>query len=167
MQEEIDYLHKPKTYDPVELSRDWKCLKNEWVFKLKNNGQKKVMYKTRLVVKGFEQKQDIEFVEFFSLVVKIIYIRIILGLPAYLLEIEQLDVKIAFLHGDLEEKMYMKQPKRFKGKGKEYMTCKLKKSIYGFKQAPRQMVKKFDLFMLDHGYKRTSAYHCVYIKHFS
>ena len=76
-------------------------------------------------------------------------------------------MKTAFLHGDLKEEIYMDQPKGFKVKGKERMVCKLKKSLYGLKQAPRQWSKKFDSFMVGHGYTRTNADHCVYVKKFS
>ena len=90
-------------------------------------------------------------------------IRVILGLAANLdLEIEQLDVKTTFLHGDLEEEIYMEQPEGFTVKGKENLVCRLKKSLYGLKQAPRQWYKKFDSFMVDHGYRRTTLDHCVY-----
>ena len=82
------------------------------------------------------------------------------------LEVEQLDVKTAFLHGDLEEEIYMEQPEGFKVKGKENFVYKLKKSLYGLKQAPRQWYKKFDSFMIENGYKRTALDHCVYIKQF-
>ena len=82
------------------------------------------------------------------------------------LKLEQLDVKTAFLHGDLKEEIYMDQPKGFKVKGKERMVCKLKKSLYGLKQAPRQWSKKFDSFMVGHGYTRTNADHCVYVRKF-
>jgi hypothetical protein len=76
-----------------------------------------------------------------------------LGLIASLdLELEQMDVKTVFLHGDLEEEIYMVQPKRFEVKWKEYMVCRLKKSQYGLKQAPRQWYKKFDSFMVGHRY---------------
>ena len=94
-------------------------------------------------------------------------IRVALGLAAHLnLEVEQLDVKIAFLHDDLEEEIYMQQPEGFEVKGKENLVCKLKKSLYGLKQALRQWYKKFDSFMMSHGYNRTSSDHCVFTKKF-
>ena len=126
------------------------------------------MYKARLVVKGFNQKKGIDFEEIFSPVVKMSSIRVALGLAARLnLEVEQLDVKIAFLHGDLEEEIYMQQPEGFKVKGKENLMCKLKKSLHGLKQAPRQWYKKFDSFMMRHGYNGTSSDHCVFTRKFS
>ena len=88
-------------------------------------------------------------------------------LPLLNFEVEQLDVKTAFLHGDLEEEIYMQQPEGFEVKGKENLVCKLKKSLYGLKQAPRQWYKKFDSFMMSHGYNRTSSDHCVFTRKFS
>ncbi|CAL8990447.1 unnamed protein product, partial [Prunus brigantina] len=94
-------------------------------------------------------------------------IRVVLGLVASLnLEIKQLDVKTAFLHGDLEEEIYMEQPEGFKVKGKEDLVCRLKMSLYGLKQAPRQWYKKFDSFMIEHRYQRTTSDHCVFVKRF-
>ena len=138
------------------------------MFKLKKDGSGKVVkYKARLVVKGFLQKKGIDFDEIFSPVVKMASIRVILGLVARLnLELEQMDVKTAFLHGDLNEEIYMEQPEGFKVSGKENLVCKLKKSLYGLKQAPRQWYKKFDSFMVGQGYKRTAADQCVYIQRF-
>ena len=81
-------------------------------------------------------------------------IRIVLGLAASLnLEIEQMDVKTTFIHGDLEEEIYMEQPQGFKVDGQENFVCKLKKSLYGLKQAPRQWYKKFESVMGEQGYK--------------
>jgi len=132
MQEEIDSLHKNNTYDLVKLPKGRKALKNKWVFRLKNEGEKQVKYKARLVVKGFEQKKGVDFDDIFSPVVKMSSIRVILGLAASLdLEVEQLDVKTAFLHGDLEEEIYMEQPEGFEVKGKEHLVCKLKKACMG------------------------------------
>ena len=97
MHEEMNSLNKNKTYDLVELPKGKKVLKNKWVFKLKKDGDKLVKYNVRLVVKGFNQKQEIDFDEIFSLVVKMSSIRVVLGLVASLdLELEQLDVRIVF-----------------------------------------------------------------------
>ena len=82
------------------------------------------------------------------------------------LELEQLDVKIAFLHGDLDEKIFMEQQEGFKVKGKESMVYKLKKSLYGLKHVPRQRYKKFNSFMMNQEYKRTFENPCVYVRRF-
>ena len=117
------------------------------MFKLKNDDKTLLKYKARLVVKGFGQKQGIDFDEIFSLVVKMCSIRVTLGLAASMnLKLEKLDFKTAFLHGELDEEIFIAQPEGFKVKGKETMVCKLKKSLYGLKHAPRQWYKKFDSF---------------------
>ena len=82
------------------------------------------------------------------------------------MEVEQLDVKTTFLHGDLEEEIYMEQPEGFVEPGKEPLVWRLKKSHYGLKQAPRLWYKKFDLFMAHHNFIKTSAYHCVFMKNY-
>ena len=64
------------------------------------------------------------------------------------MELVQMDVKTAFLHGDLHEEIYMQQPEGFAVKGKEDHVCKLKKSLYGLKQAPREIYHKIHSFML-------------------
>ena len=73
-------------------------------------------------------------------------------------------MKTAFLHGELEEEIYMDQPEGFIVPGKENFVCKLKKFLYGLKQSPRQWYKRFDSFMLLHGFKRSDYDSCVYIK---
>jgi hypothetical protein len=125
-------------------------------------------YKAQLVVKGFSQKKGIDFEEIFSLTMKMSSIRVVLGMAANMnLEIEQLDVKTAFLHGDLEEEIYMEQPAGSTTRGKEHIVYHLKKSLYGLKQSPRQWYKKFDSFMVEHGYDITTCDHCVFVKKFS
>ena len=84
----------------------------------------------RLVAKGFSQKADIDFHDIFSPVVKIVSIRIVLALMALLdLELQQLDVKTTFLHGDLDEEIYMEQPEGFVQHHNEKFVCRLKKSL--------------------------------------
>eukprot|EP00253_Pinus_taeda_P009387 PITA_09387 len=92
-------------------------------------------------------------------------IRTILSLVATEdLHLEQLDVKTTFLHGDLEEEIYIQQPQGYEVKGKEKLVCRLKKSLYGLKQAPRQWYLKFDKFMSEQGYTRCHSNHYVYLK---
>jgi len=136
----MNSLLENKTWELVNLPRGRKALQNKWVYRIKYEGdEKKERYKARLVVKGFSQKESIDFTEIFSPIVKMSSIRVILGLIATLdLECEQLDVKISFLHGELEEEIYMEQLEGFMEKGKEDLVCRLKKSLYGLKQAPRQ-----------------------------
>ena len=82
------------------------------------------------------------------------------------LEVEQLDVKITFLHGDLEEEIYMQQLEGFVKKGKANLVYRLKKSLYRLKQAPWQWYRKFDSFMTDQGCHKTQADHSVFVKNF-
>src|SRR5262249_42873780 len=82
------------------------------------------------------------------------------------LELEQLDVKTAFLHGELEEKIYMSQPEGFVTPGMENHVCRLKKSLYGLKQSPRQWYKRFDAFMTKNDFTRSEFDSCVYHKRF-
>ena len=105
--------------------------------------------------------------QIFAPVVKMASIRMVLSIATSMdLEVEQLDVMTTFLHGDLEEKIYMHQPEGFVKNGKENLVCRLKKSQYGLKQAPRQWYRKFDSFMTDHGYHKMQADHCVFVKKF-
>ena len=94
-------------------------------------------------------------------------IRLVLGMvDAENLHLEQLDVNTTFLHGDLEEDLYMIQPEWFTVQGQENLVCKLRKSLYGLKQAHRQWYKKFDSFMHRIGFKRCETDHCCYVKSF-
>ena len=103
--------------------------------------------------------------EIFAPVVKLNTIRSVLSIVAIEdIHLEQLDVKTAFLHGKLDEEIYMHQPEGFSEKGKEKMACRLKKSLYGLKQAPRQWYKKFDGFMYKEGFQKCNADHCCYFK---
>ena len=96
----------------------------------------------------------------FSPVVKMTTLRVLFALTAAVdLELFQMDVKTAFLHGDLDEELYKRQPEGYAIPGKDRLVCKLKRSLYGLKQAPQQWSKKFDAFMLKHGFKRSHVDH--------
>ncbi|CAN1245512.1 Retrovirus-related Pol polyprotein from transposon TNT 1-94 [Linum grandiflorum] len=168
MADEMKSLHNNNTFELVKLPKGKRALKNKWVFKIKHEEHNiQPRFKARLVVKGFSQRKGIDFDEIFSPVVKMTSIRTVLGLAASLnLEVEQMDVKTAFLHGDLEEEIYMEQPEGFKKKKQEDFVCKLNKSLYGLKQAPRQWYKKFESVMGEQGYNKTTSDHCVFVKKF-
>ena len=119
-------------------------------------------YKARLVAKGFTQVKGIDYNEIFSTVVKHCSIRILMAIVnQFNLELEQMDVKTAFLHGDLEETIYMEQPEGFvEDKSK---VCLLKKSLYGLKQSPRQWYRRFDEFLLKTGFVKRGYDSCVYM----
>ncbi|KAJ0797294.1 putative RNA-directed DNA polymerase [Helianthus annuus] len=168
MQDEMNSLYENNTFELVKLPKGKRALKNKWVYKVKTEEHtSRPRYKARLVVKGFSQRKGIDFDEIFSPVVKMSSIRVILGLAASLdLEVEQMDVKTAFLHGDLDKEIYMEQPEGFQVKGKEDYVCKLQKSLYGLKQAPRQWYKKFESIMGKQGYRKTISDHCVFFQRF-
>ena len=122
-------------------------------------------FKARLVAKGFSQKEEIDYNEIFSPVVKHSSICILLALVTQFdLELQKIDVKTAFLHGYLEVIICMDQPKDLLDEGKEDHVCRLKKSLYGLKQSPRLWYRRFDAFMTTHGFLRSSCESCVYHK---
>ncbi|RVW26208.1 Retrovirus-related Pol polyprotein from transposon TNT 1-94 [Vitis vinifera] len=169
MQDEMKSLHENHSYELVKLPKGKRALKNRWVYRVKQEEHtSQPRYKARLVVKGFSQKKCIDFDKIFSPIVKMPSIRVVLGLTTSLdLEIEQMDVKTVFLHGDLDKEIYMEQAEGFIIKGKEDYVCKLKKSLYGLKQALRQWYKKFESVMGKQGYKKTTSDHYVFVQKFS
>ena len=136
MQEEMQSLEKNGTWDIVRLPAGKKAVRCKWIFKRKecSSPSKATRYKARLVAKGFSQIPGIDYNDVLSSVVKHSSIRAFFGIVAmHNFELEQLDVKTAFLHGDLEETIYIDQPEGFIVPGKENFVCKLKKSLYGLK----------------------------------
>ena len=134
MMKEMSSLHKNDIWELSELPKEKKTINYKQVFAKKQGSLDVdiVRYKARLVAKGYAQRESIDYNEVFLPIVKHSSIRILLALVAqYELELNQLDVKTAtFLHGDLEEEIYMSQPTGFKTARKENMVCKLKKSLY-------------------------------------
>ncbi|KAG8488618.1 hypothetical protein CXB51_016586 [Gossypium anomalum] len=132
IQEEMESLHKNRTWDLLKLPKDKKVVRYKWVFKKKEGtpGLEEPRYKARLVAKGYSQIPGVDFTNVFSPVVKHSSIRALLGIVAmHDFELEQLDVKTAFLHGELEEDIYMQQPEGFIVSEKEDYVCFLKKSL--------------------------------------
>ncbi|GJY86489.1 retrovirus-related pol polyprotein from transposon TNT 1-94 [Tanacetum coccineum] len=145
-----------------------KPIGNKWVYKINKNGDDQVeRYRARLVVKGYAQKEGIDFNKKNIPVVRMTTIQMVMALCAtYDLHLEQLDVKTAFVYGNLEEEIYMLQPEGFKQKGKKNLVCRLNKSMYGLKQAPRCWYKRFDSFIRSLEYNRLHADPCIYFKRF-
>ena len=108
MKDELDFLLGNQTWELTELPTRKKALQNKWIYRIKNEHDGSKRYKARLVVKGFQQKKGIDYLEIFSLVMKMSTIRLVLGMVAVEnLHLEQLDMKTTFLYGDLEEDIYM------------------------------------------------------------
>nr|GEV79639.1 retrotransposon protein, putative, Ty1-copia subclass [Tanacetum cinerariifolium] len=130
----------------VELPPNGKTVGSKWLFKKKTDMDGNVhIYKARLVAKGFTQTPGIDYEETFSPVADIRAIRILIAIAAYYdYEIWQIDVKTAFLNGYLKEEVYMEQPEGFVDPKYPNCVCKLKRSIYGLKEASRQWNKRFD-----------------------
>ncbi|CAA7022588.1 unnamed protein product [Microthlaspi erraticum] len=156
----------PKVWDLVELPDGFKTVGSKWIYTIKRDSKGAIdRYKARLVAKGFTQKDGIDYKETFSPVSKKDSLRIVLALVAqYDLELHQMDVKTAFLNGDLEEEVYMDQPEGFVVAGKEHMVCKLRKSIYGLKQASRQWYLKFNDTITSYGFVEVIVDRCIYVK---
>nr|GEW72495.1 putative zinc finger, CCHC-type [Tanacetum cinerariifolium] len=166
MEDELNSISKNNVWELAELPKGAKPVGCKWVYKTKldPNGNVK-RYKARLVAKGYTQKESVDYKETFSHVSRKDSLRIVVALIAHFdLELHQMDVKMAFLNADLHEDVYMAQPQGFKSKGQEHLICKLKKSIYGFKQASRQWYLKFDKVMKKHNFIKNQVDQCVYLK---
>ena len=145
-----------------------RVLLNKWVFSIKTYPYGKRRFKARLVVKGYSQSKGIDYAEIFSPFVKLTSIRIMWSIVASEnLDLEQMDVKTTFLHGDLDKEIYMQQPEGFVVPDKEHMVCKLTRSLYGLKQSPRQWYNKFESFMTKSGFCKAEKDLCCYFKKYT
>lgn len=150
----------------MPLPKNNSLIKSRWTFKIKpgyNNKEK--IYKARFVTKGFSQGVGVDFDEtqVYAPVVKHDSLRILLSLAAvYDLELLQMDIKTAFLYGDLDEELYVQQPEGFVQPGNEDLVRRLIKPLYGLKQAPRKWNEKFNEFLLLFGLTQSTADPCIY-----
>ena len=155
MKDELKSMTHKDVWDIMEFPEGCKGIGCKWVFTTKRDPHGNIeRYKARLVAKGFTQKDDIDYKETFSHVYKKYSFRIIITLVVhYDLELHQMDVKTTFLNANLEEDVYIDQPMGFLEEGKENMVCKLKKSIYGLKQASRQRYLKVNDTIVSLGFR--------------
>ena len=166
MVEEIEFLHINDTWELAELPKAKKAIACKQVYMKKEESPDDIIrYKARLVAEGYAQREDIDYNEVFSPVLKQSTIRILMTLAAqYDYELDQLDVKTAFLHGDLQEEIYMTQLLGFKATENE-KVCKIEKSLYELKQLlDQKWYKRFDKFMMGYGYTRSLFDPCVYFR---
>ena len=139
MDSEYNALMKNKTWHLVPPKYGDNVIDCKWVYKIKRKSDGSIdRYKARLAAKGFKQRFGIDYEDTFSPVVKAATIRLVLSVAvSNNWSLRQLDVQNAFLHGVLEEEVYMRQPPGYEIKGKENHLCKLDKALYGLKQAHR------------------------------
>ena len=110
-------------------------------------------YKARLVARGVTQREGIHYEETFAPTARMSTIHILLAIAAqYGWKVHQMDVKSAFLNGELYEEVYMMQPPSFKVVGSEPKVCRLQKALYGLKQAPRAWYIKIDQYLVAQGF---------------
>ena len=166
MKDELNSMANNQVWDLVELPEGFRAVGCKWVYKTKTDASGNIeRYKARLVAKGFLQKEGIDYHDTFSPVSKKDSLRIIMALVAHFdLELHQMDVKTAFLNGELEEEVYMTQPEGFISEKGNNLVCKLKKSIYGLKQASRQWYMKFHNIITSFGFEENIVDQCIYIK---
>lgn len=164
MDEEIASLLSNNTWTLEEVTKGVRTLPMKWVFKLKRDAKGNIeRYKARLVAKGFLQKQGVDFDEVFAPVSKHTSLRTLLAIvAAENLELHQLDVKTAFLNGELEETIYMKQPQGYE-EGGSNVVCKLNKAIYGLRQAPRAWHTRLKKELEDMGFVASEADPGLYV----
>ena len=167
MKSELNSMYSNQVWDLVKAPNDIKPIGCKWVYKRKRGIEGKVeTFKARLVAKGYKQKKGIDYEETFSPVAMLKSIKILLSIVAhYDYEIWQMDVKTTFLNGNLEEEIYMMQLEGFIAKNQEHMTCKLKRSIYGLKQASRSWNIKFDQVIKSFDFEQNIDEPCVYKRH--
>ena len=153
MEDEFQSLQENNTWELVHLppKRKVQC---KWIFwtKIAANGSD-LKHKARLVAKGYSQVHGVDYTETFAPVAKMDSIRLILALASSKgWQLHNMDVKSAFLHGEIQEEIYMQKPKCFQEDPS--LVCRLNKSLYGLKQAPRAWHAKMDVFLLYIGFTR-------------
>ena len=166
METEMRSLLSNKVWELVEPPPNRKIVGSKWVFKRKIDADGIVeCYKARLVAQGCTQKFGLDYEETFSPVIRFESIRFLLAVGAqHKLHLHQMDVSTAFLHGELTEEVYMRQPEGFIESGKEHLVCHLQRSIYGLKQSPRCWNHTLDSRLKEMGFTQAPSDPCLYVE---
>ncbi|CAI7735571.1 unnamed protein product [Closterium sp. NIES-53] len=163
MESELKSIEENGTWELVELPEGRKAITSKWLFKIKSDADGNIeRYKSRLVAKGYQQKEKVDYKELFAPVVKPTTLRTLLaGAAIKGWVVKQMDVTTAFLNGVLEEEIFMAQPEGFDdGSGR---VLRLKKALYGLKQAPRQWYLKLRGVLEEIGFTPSSADHSFFM----
>ena len=159
MKEELDALHKTGTWDLVDLPLGKSAIGCKWIYKIKTRSDGTVdCYKARLVARGFTQEYEIDYEETFAPVARLSSVRTLIAISAARRwPLFQMDVKYAFLNGELAEEVYMKLPPGYsQPPGFPNRVCRLRRALYGLKQAPRAWFEKFSSTISQHGFSSSS-----------
>ncbi|RVW31094.1 Retrovirus-related Pol polyprotein from transposon RE1 [Vitis vinifera] len=167
MVDEMAALHSNGTWDLVVLPSGKSTVGCRWVYAVKVGPDGQVdRLKARLVAKGYTQVYGSDYGDTFSPVAKIASVRLLLSMAAMCSwPLYQLDIKNAFLHGDLAEEVYMEQPPGFVAQGESGLVCRLRRSLYGLKQSPRAWFSRFSSVVQEFGMLRSTADHSVFYHH--
>jgi hypothetical protein len=167
MREELEALRKNQTWELTSLPEGKKAVGCKWVFTVKQSPEGKIdRYKARLVARGYSQTYGIDYDETFAPVAKMNTVRILISCASnFEWPLHQLDVKNAFLHGNLQEEVYMEVPPGMVAAGNGGKVCKLKRALYGLKQSPRAWFDRFRRVVCDMGYGQCNGDHTVFYKH--
>ncbi|XP_043725932.1 uncharacterized mitochondrial protein AtMg00810-like [Telopea speciosissima] len=165
MDSEYKALMQNQTWTLVPPSKEMNIVGCKWVYRIKTKSDGSIeRYKARLVAKGFHQQPGIDFTETFSPVVKPATIRTILSIAvSRAWHVKQLDVKNAFLHGNLNEAVYMHQPQGYVNPTVPEYVCHLNKALYGLRQAPRAWFHKFSNYLIQEGFRQSLADSSMFI----
>ncbi|KAD5961638.1 hypothetical protein E3N88_13111 [Mikania micrantha] len=166
MEAEIKAIERNGTWELVDLPEGSIPIGVKWIYKTKLNEKGEIdKFKARLVVKGYAQQKGINYNEVFAPVARWDTIRTLVAVAAHnSWVVKQLDVKSAFLHGELKETIFVEQPKGFVKTGAETKVYKLKRALYGLKQAPRAWFTRIEEYFLREGFKKSEHDHTLFIK---
>jgi len=166
MLDEYKSIMKNDVWDIVSRPKGKSVVSSKWLYKIKHAADGSVeKYKARFVARGFSQKEGIDYDEIFAPVARYTTIRSVMSLASVLgWKLYQMDVKTAFLNGEVEQEVYVEQPDGFVEHSKESHVCKLKKALYGLKQAPRVWYDRIDGFLRSLGFSKSSADPNLYFK---
>ncbi|KAG7599434.1 Integrase catalytic core [Arabidopsis suecica] len=162
--DEVGAMEKNHTWDITDLPSNKKCVSSKWVFTIKyqSNGEIE-RYKARLVARGFTQTYGEDYTDTFAPVAKQHTVKVVLSLATNLdWELWQMDVKNAFLQGDLEEEVYMTPPPGLQDSIPEGKVLRLRKAIYGLKQSPRAWYHKLSTTLKANGFRKSEADHTLF-----